>query len=219
MGYFVIMNLFVAVVLDVYATSGASDAFAGMELYPGEEEMLATMDDVAVSDWTLPSSKSDVYDSMDSGAYHKAFSIYEIPREMLHSEVSRAQLQRLMDEDPTLPMLLRAEKAVDVIRRFKGTSDEQTQFSADVPPLKALQGQVFGQIDNLEKVKLDEDIPEVPEDMSNAITDVRNQFRLQLTSIIEATATLFEHLVDLTQAIDQVRENHLHVMENVRENS
>jgi hypothetical protein len=290
--YFVIMNLFVAVVLDVYATSGASDvvgtrknpmseflytyykfmlgislvrddteenlrsedlsiplqllpglvrrkwvekkrhmqlvareAFAGMELYPGEEEMLATMDDVAVSDWTLPSSKSDVYDSMDSGAYHKAFSIYEIPREMLHSEVSRAQLQRLMDEDPTLPMLLRAEKAVDVIRRFKGTSDEQTQFSADVPPVKALQGQVFGQIDNLEKVKLDEDIPEVPEiteiteDMSAAITDVRNQFRLQLTSIIEATATLFEHLVDLTQAIDQVRENHLHVMENVRENS
>ena len=25
------------------------EAFAGMELYPGEEEMLATMDDVAVS--------------------------------------------------------------------------------------------------------------------------------------------------------------------------
>jgi len=286
--YFVIMNLFVAVVLDVYATSGASDvvgtrknpmseflytyykwmlgislvrddseenlrsedlaiplqllpgivrrkwiekkrnmqrvakeAFAGMELFPGDEDALKDRS-VSVSDWNLPSSKADVFDGMEGSAYHKAFAIYDIPQSMLQSEVSRSQLQRLMDEDPTLPLLLRAEKAVDVIRRFKGNSHEQSEFAADVPPVKVLQGQVFGKIDQLEKVQLDEDIPvveeisEIAEDMSNAITDVRNQFRLQLTGIIEATATLFEHLVDLTQGIDQVRENHMQVMENVR---
>ena len=32
----------------------------------------------------------------------------------------------------------------------------------------------------------------------------RNQFRVQLTGVIECTAVLFEHLVELTQGLDEV---------------
>merc|ERR1712203_608622 len=94
-----------------------------------------------------------------------------------------------------------------------------------IPPLQALQGDIFKRVDDLEKVKLDEEekvpdvyeVTQITEYMSNAITDVRNQFRFQLTNIIEATASLFEHLVILTKGIDQVNENHEKVMGLVRE--
>merc|ERR1712241_506672 len=85
-------------------------------------------------------------------------------------------------------------------------------------PIKRLQGYVFGKIDELEKVKLDDEVPEVPEidelteDMSSAITDVRNQFRLELTGIIEATASLFQHLLELTQSLGHVHQNHENVI-------
>merc|ERR1719350_820473 len=120
-----------------------------------------------------------------------------------------------MDEDDTLPILLQEERAEIVIRRFKSgvESDDDMQQRAE-----QLQGQVFGELDNMERIKLDDEIPQVPEiqtltgEMSDAITNVRNQFRIQLTGIIEATATLFEHLVELTQGIDAVRQNNEKVL-------
>merc|ERR1712190_270297 len=132
-----------------------------------------------------------------------------------------------MDDDATMPLLLGTTSAIEVIRKFKQRTGEAAQTGDDVSvdaaksEVKALQGSVFEKIDHLEKVKLDDDVPDVPEikeitnDMSEAITDVRNQFRIQLTGIIEATAVLFEHLVDLTQGIDAMRQNHKDVLELV----
>jgi hypothetical protein len=205
----------------------ANETFAGMELYPvdldgsGEEKQ-----DCTTTDWMLPSSRTDVFDNMNNSLVKRPLSLYDIPEALLKSEVSRAQLQRLMDEDETLPVLLQEARAEKVIRRFKKL-DAPDQGDGDeyVPPVKKLQGQVFGEVDALEKVKLDDDIPEVPEIneltevMSDAVTSVRNKFRIELTNIIEATAFLFEHLVDLTQGIDAMRQNHDLVLEKVREHT
>merc|ERR1712032_1066464 len=92
------------------------------------------------------------------------------------------------------------------------------------PTIQAIQSTIVGRLDYLEKMDPQDEAPEVPqikeltEQMSGAVTDVRNQFRVQLTAIIEATATLFEHLVELTQGIDAVRQNHDLVLELARRN-
>merc|ERR1719401_437054 len=129
-----------------------------------------------------------------------------------------------MNEDPALPILLHEDRAEKVIRRFKQLdARELVEGEEYVSPVRKLQGQVFGEVDALEKVKLDDDIPDVPEinelteEMSDAITSVRNQFRIQLTGIIEATAVLFEHLVEVTQGLDCVRDNNELVVQSVSE--
>jgi len=89
--------------------------------------------------------------------------------------------------------------------------------------LQNLQGFVFSRVDELERVRLDGEVPKVPQideladEMSGAVSDVRNQFRLELTGIIEASGSLFEHLVELTQGMNAVRENHEEVVALVRE--
>mmetsp|Transcript_90120 Transcript_90120/g.226851 ORF Transcript_90120/g.226851 Transcript_90120/m.226851 type:complete len:903 (+) Transcript_90120:67-2775(+) len=202
----------------------ANETFAGMELYPVDLDGSTEKQDCTTTDWMLPSTRSDVFDNMNSAIVRRPLSLYDIPEALLKSNVSRLQLQRLMDEDETLPILLQEARAEKVIRRFKQLdAPEQVEGEEYVAPVKKLQGQVFGQVDALEKVKLDDDIPEVPEiselteSMSGAITSVRNKFRIELTNIIEATAVLFEHLVDLTQGIDAMRQNHDLVLEQVRE--
>lgn len=201
----------------------ASENFAGMDLF-GEGDI--HKEEQTITDWMLPSTRADVLDKMHHKTKDKPIAIYEVPAAMLKQEVSRSQLQRLMDEDSTLPLLLGTPRAVDVIRRFKAVPDpsleDENSFEA-LPPVKALQGGVFAKIDNLEKVQFDEEdvhhvpeIDQITEHMSHSVYDVRDQFRLQLTSIIEATAVLFEHLVELTQGIETVRQNHEGVIEMVR---
>jgi len=202
----------------------ANETFAGMELYPVDLD--GANKDGTTTDWMLPSSRTDVFDNMNSALVKRPLSLYDIPEALLKSEVSRAQLQRLMDEDETLPVLLQEARAEKVIRRFKQLDvPEQVEGEEFVAPVKKLQGQVFGEVDALEKVKLDDEIPEVPEIseltecMSDAVTSVRNKFRIELTNIIEATAMLFEHLVDLTQGIEIMRQNHDMVLEKVRDHT
>lgn len=208
----------------------ANENFAGMELFP-EEVGTVLSKKTADADWTLPSTKNDVLDTMNNATMAKPVVLYDVPQQALQQEISLNQLQRLIDEDHTMPILLGSKKAANVIRRFKRPQDQVVDGEA-VTAVKTLQGSVFGKIDALEKpppLRFDgedtgvPEVPEVPEiteiteEMSGAITDVRNQFRNQLTSIIEATAELFEHLVELTQGMDAVRENNRIVMEAVKE--
>jgi hypothetical protein len=211
----------------------ASECFAGLELFPGEESLRERSSQSAISDWALPSSRLELA-KMQNPSDAKVVSVYDIPPAQLQQEVSRSQLQRLMDEDETLPLLLGDKTAVAVIQRFKKNNPEshgnpeatlhEFPNTVNAGKVKGLQGQVFSRIDNLETIPPDEQVPEVPEisdlteALSGVITEVRNQFRLQLTSIIEATAMLFEHLVDLTQGIDAVRANHEEVLALVKEN-
>mmetsp|Transcript_26529 Transcript_26529/g.60939 ORF Transcript_26529/g.60939 Transcript_26529/m.60939 type:complete len:935 (+) Transcript_26529:72-2876(+) len=224
----------------------ANENFAGLELFPGEQALLSQSDHVKVTDWMMPSSRHAVEDMMAQTAGEKPLPLYDVPDALLKQEISKAQLQRLMDEDETLPLLLATNRAIDVIRHFKkpvgagstGGSDafarrgsrgsknsENGPGDESFEEVRGLQGVLYGRIDQLERIAVDAEVPDVPEikqlteEMSHAIMDVRATFRIQLAQIIEATATLFEYLVDLTSGLDSVRNNHQAVVELVKENT
>jgi len=209
----------------------ADEAFAGLTLFPEDEGLLFQEGAVAGSDWMLPNSRLDM-NKMINAQPSKAAVIYDIPPGMLTQTISRQQLQRLMDEDNSLPLLLGEHKAVKVIRKFRrkdptdDEGDDEDKSAEDAGghnPLSKTQREVFHKIDGLERMPPEVEVPKVPqviamtEDMSDALSEVQNQFRVQLTGIIEATASLFEHLVELTQGVDAVRANHEQVLERVRE--
>mmetsp|Transcript_66350 Transcript_66350/g.158729 ORF Transcript_66350/g.158729 Transcript_66350/m.158729 type:complete len:932 (-) Transcript_66350:120-2915(-) len=222
----------------------ANENFAGLELFPGEEALLGQADHVKITDWMMPSSRQAVETMTNQQAGERPLPIYDVPAALMKQEISKAQLQRLMDEDETLPLLLATNRAIDVIRAFKKpvaagstggsdafrrssrTSKTSENFGEEsFEEVRGLQGILYGRIDQLERIPPDAEVPDVPEikqlteEMSHAITDVRATFRIQLAQIIEATATLFEYLVDLTQGLDSVRNNHQAVLELVRENT
>jgi len=208
----------------------ADESFAGLTLFPEDEGLLFQEGAVAGSDWMLPNTRMDMK-AMINAQPSKPAVIYDIPQGMLVQTISRQQLQRLMDEDESLPLLLGEHKAVKVIQKFRAhdATDEDDEESVgeqervEFNPLGKTQREVFHKIDELERVPPEVELPKVPkviemtEDMSHALSEVQNQFRVQLTGIIEATASLFEHLVELTQGIDAVRANHEQVLERVRE--
>jgi len=205
----------------------ADQSFAGLMLFPGDEGLLFQETGGKGADWSLPNTRFDMARMLNAKA-SRPVPVYEIPGGMMSQSITRAQLQRLMDEDKALPLLLGDTKAVNVIRKFrKKTSDEFEDEDEDedqeMNPVKRTQAEVFSRIDDLERVPPEVELTKIPkiveftEDMSHALNEVQNQFRVQLTGIIEATAGLFEHLVDLTQGIDAVRTNHEEVLAIVRE--
>jgi len=183
------------------------------------------------ADWSLPNTRMDMAKMLNAKA-SMPLRVYDIPRGMMKQTISRMQLQRLMDEDNSMPLLLGETKAVKVIRKFrkKLPDEDEDEPSEDEGggdnghnPVKKTQAEVFGRIDELERVPPEVSVPKIPqvvamtEEMSHALSEVQNQFRVQLTGIIEATANLFEHLVELTQGVDAVRNNHEEVLNIVRE--
>lgn len=212
----------------------ADQSFAGLTLFPEDEGLLFQESTSVGTDWMLPNSRVDM-GKMLNAKPSKPIPIYEIPNGMLRQTISRSQLQRLMDEDDSLPLLLGETKAVKVIRKFRKKlpdeeQDETSENGDEAPKVKSnpvtkTQAEVFQRIDELERVAPEMDLPKIPQiismtgEMSDSLSEVQNQFRVQLTGIIEATATLFEHLVELTQGIDAVRNNHEEVVQLVRENA
>merc|ERR1740139_367621 len=70
----------------------ANQSFAGMEIVNANDEEHAQKG--KISDWMLPSSRFDVFKSMEGGDTTRQVSIYDVPPNQLTAEVSRAQLQR-----------------------------------------------------------------------------------------------------------------------------
>jgi hypothetical protein len=210
----------------------ADQSFAGLCLFPEDEGLLFETQKGPGTDWMLPNSRMDMA-KMINAQPSKPVSIYDIPMGMMKQTISRSQLQRLMDQDNSLPLLLGTSQAVQVIRKFRRKAlgeefdeNEEQEESNDPSahnPVNKTQAQVFQRIDELERVPPDVELTKIPqivgmtEDMSHALSEVQNQFRVQLTGIIEATANLFEHLVELTQGVDAVRNNHEEVLGIVRE--
>merc|ERR1711966_185658 len=75
-------------------------------------------------------------------------------------EISLNQLQRLLDQEPMLQILLGTKNALDVIRHFKAKTDDD-----DDDPLRKvteLQESVFRKVDKLEKAGLSMNRRDVP---------------------------------------------------------
>eukprot|EP00747_Dinoflagellata_sp_TGD_P195981 gnl/TRDRNA2_/TRDRNA2_65472_c0_seq2.p1 gnl/TRDRNA2_/TRDRNA2_65472_c0~~gnl/TRDRNA2_/TRDRNA2_65472_c0_seq2.p1 ORF type:complete len:934 (+),score=226.75 gnl/TRDRNA2_/TRDRNA2_65472_c0_seq2:98-2803(+) len=196
----------------------ANDFFAGLELFPVSAAEMERTGKTQRNEWSLPHTQSKFHQMHNSDG--KPPPIYRIPDMMLDQFVSKSQLQRLMDEDEALPLLLNTKRAIDVIRRYKGT-DAGEDGDIHAAEFQQLQQNILAKLE--ERVDPEQDLPKIPEikemtdEMSTLLNDVRYQFRVQLAGLIEATAVLSEHLIGLTQSIEAVRNNHESVLDMVAE--
>lgn len=128
----------------------ANENFVGLDLFPGMDLKGNKDEGGAVSDWMLPSS-DDAFTDMQSKGPQKPMPIYDIPAKLLELEVSHSQLQRLMDEDEALPILLGTKSAVQVIRKFKGDQREAEESGAGGVALQEVLMFLNNAISELEK--------------------------------------------------------------------
>merc|ERR1711869_126380 len=122
--------------------------------------------------------------------------------------------QRLMDEDETMCLLLGTRRAIDVIRKFKFGEEGNDAVTN-------LQEKVFHKLDTLEKAGLDMHHKEVPavrelsDQMNEAFNEVQNQWRQELTSLLEAASVLSEGLIELTQGMEKVQLYHSEIRDKL----
>lgn len=134
----------------------------------------------------------------------------------LKGVISRIQIQRLLDEDDELCGILGTNKAIDVVRRFSipdfrhGNEDifeELTTLQQNVfTKLEEYDGQnsklEFGCIDTLKLVNTG---------LHDALSDVQNQWRNELTYVLESTNSLASILTDMTRKMERVQQNHTQI--------
>jgi len=192
----------------------ADASLAGLEVFQGERQLLAEYEASQRSNWGLPTLRQEIV-ARTVGL--KPAAMYEIPDYLLQQDISKSQLQRLLDEDESLPILLGTSKAVDVIRRFR--LGREGEFVASEPPVTVLQDAVLGKIESLENSGIDAEFKDVPQvkvmtdEVIESLGEIRNDFRHELIGVIEATAQLSEHFVELTKALELVRSNNEQVLE------
>jgi hypothetical protein len=132
--------------------------------------------------------------------------------------ISRLQLQRLLDDDPALREVLGATRAVDVIRRFRADRGPDPYQE-----ITRLQESVILKLDSLEKVGLNLEFAEVDtlkmvsNGLNDALTEVQNQWRTELTTLLESCSTISNHLIDLTQKLAQCTDKHNEIARDIQE--
>merc|ERR1719504_199065 len=131
--------------------------------------------------------------------------------------ISRLQLQRLMDDAPELREVLGATRAVDVIRRFRADRGPDPYQE-----ITRLQESVILKLDSLEKVGLNLEFAEVEtlkmvsNGLNDALTEVQNQWRTELTTLLESCSTISNHLIDLTQKLAQCTDKHNEIARDIQ---
>lgn len=131
--------------------------------------------------------------------------------------ISRLQLQRLLDDDPALREVLGASRAVDVIRRFRAD-----RVPDPYQEITRLQESVILKLDSLEKVGLNLEFAEVEtlkmvsNGLNDALTEVQNQWRTELTTLLECCSTISNHLIDLTQKLAMCTDKHNEIARDIQ---
>merc|ERR1711869_118988 len=116
--------------------------------------------------------------------------------------------------DETMCLLLGTRRAIDVIRKFKFGEEGNDAVTN-------LQEKVFHKLDTMEKAGLDMDSQEVPavrelsDQMNEAFNEVQNQWRQELTSLLEAASVLSEGLIELTQGMERVQLYHSEIRDKL----
>merc|ERR1711937_1001751 len=141
-------------------------------------------------------------------------------------EISLQQLQSLMDSEPMLQILLGTKNAIDVIKYFKTFTREQEEDDEDplgekpeekssLEKVAELQENVFRKVETLEKAKLNRDRLSVPfvdamsQQMQFELSSAQNEWRQQLTGIMEVLTHITDAFTDVKKSIDKVQENHV----------
>jgi len=141
-------------------------------------------------------------------------------------EISLQQLQSLMDSEPMLQILLGTKNAIDVIKYFKTFTREQEEDDEDplgekpeekssLEKVAELQENVFRKVETLEKAKLNMDRLSVPfvdamsQQMQFELSSAQNEWRQQLTGIMEVLTHITDAFTDVKKNIDTVQSNHV----------
>ena len=131
--------------------------------------------------------------------------------------ISRLQLQRLMDDSPEIQEILGAKRAIDVIRRFRADAgpDPYTEITR-------MQENVIIKLDALEKIGLHlefkevESLKMVSNGLNDALTEVQNQWRYELTQLLESCSSISNHLIDLTDRMAACTEKHNEIARDIQ---
>lgn len=173
---------------------------------PDEQFIQASLLPKAVSDaW------SALHDEMLSICKKSGYSV-----DMRKDIVSRVQLQRMLDENRRLAEWLNTRKAIDVIRRFK-----IPEIKNPYGEITKLQEKVFEKISEIEQRKGEihfkevESLKMVSQGLHDALTEVGNQWRKELTTVLELIATLSEGIQNLCQKLESVQKNHVKISADV----
>lgn len=132
------------------------------------------------------------------------------------NHISRLQLQRLLDDSPEVQEALRANRAIDVIRRFRADRgpDPYTEITR-------MQESVILKLDSLEKIGLNlefaevESLKMVSNGLNDALTEVQNQWRTELTALLESCSSISNHLIDLTDRLAACTEKHQEIARDI----
>lgn len=121
-----------------------------------------------------------------------------------------------MQEDEKLVDLFGTERAIDVIRRFK-VDREPDQYEE----LSRLQRNVISKMEELGKegmlsggagpaleFTVLESLKMVTEGLHEALTEIQQQWRTELTMVLQVSETLSSGLKDLTRTLEKVQTNH-----------
>ncbi|CAD7959343.1 unnamed protein product [Amoebophrya sp. A120] len=115
--------------------------------------------------------------------------------------ISRVQIQRLLDEDEILVHILSTNKAIDVIRRFSVPQFRNSNDDA-FHEITTLQENVFSKLEEFDggENKLEfgciETLKLVSTGLQDAMSEIQNQWRNELTSVLESTNHLASYLDD-----------------------
>lgn len=127
--------------------------------------------------------------------------------------ISRIQIQRLLDEDDELCKILGTDKAIDVIRRFSLPEFVNTEARA-FDEIQRLQENVFTKLEEFEHLDAQlefgciESLKLVSTGLHEALSDVQNQWRAELTAVLETTNNLAATLNQMTKKLEVTQMNH-----------
>mmetsp|Transcript_15170 Transcript_15170/g.34569 ORF Transcript_15170/g.34569 Transcript_15170/m.34569 type:complete len:943 (-) Transcript_15170:60-2888(-) len=143
----------------------------------------------------------------------KAKEMKAVEANRKHIVVNRVQIQRMLDEDPSLREICGTSKAIDVMRRFHVEDAGVDPYEA----VERLQKSVVQKLQELEEhgTTLEfsdmETLRTVSAELHNALTDAQKDWRAELLSVMQMASLLSKALVDLTKKLEQVQMNHHHL--------
>jgi len=131
--------------------------------------------------------------------------------------VSRIQLQRLMDENADITDMLGYTKALDVIREFT-----VPEYKDPYDQVNLLQEKVFKKIEELEKDGFRIDFTDVDrlkmvsQGLHNALTEIQNDWREELTCVLDVISQLSQQFLVITTKLEQIQSNHTRITQEVQ---
>jgi len=124
--------------------------------------------------------------------------------------VHRVQIQRMLDDDPTLRQICDSDRAIDIIRRFRVDNSGIDPYEA-VAELQKNVARKLGELESngfgLSFNEMDT-LKQVSTELHNALTEAQKEWRQELVRVMQMTSLLSHALIDLTKRMEAVQINH-----------